>query len=142
MGEILSNALTWANGWIWSVGMLVLVCGAGLYFSIRYRFTQIRNFKDMVRNLVSNKASEDGISTFASFCTTMSARLGSGNIAGVATAVYMGGPGAVFWMWVTAILVSATTFTECTLGQLYKHRIDGQYRGGAYYIAEKAYNAK
>ena len=142
MGEMLNSALTWANGWIWSVGMLVLVCGSGLYFSIRYKFTQVRNFKDMVRNLVSNKASDDGISTFASFCTTMSARLGSGNIAGVATAVYMGGPGAVFWMWITAILVSATTFTECTLGQLYKHRIDNQYRGGAYYIAEKAYNAK
>lgn len=138
MGEIINNGLQWANGYIWGTAMLVLVVGSGLYFSIAYRFTQIRNFKDMVKNLVSNKSSEEGISTFASFCTTMSARLGSGNIAGVATAVYMGGPGAVFWMWITAILVSATTFTECTLGQLYKEKVDNQYRGGAYYIAEKA----
>ena len=138
-GNMLSTIISTLNSIIWSDAMIVVCLGAGLFFSIRYKFAQIRDFKDMLRNLISNKSSEDGISTFASFCTTMSARLGVGNIAGVATAVYMGGPGAIFWMWMTSFLIAATSYTECTLGQLYKIRIDGQYRGGAYYIAEKAF---
>lgn len=134
---MLGTIINMINSVIWSNAMIVVCLGAGLFFSIRYKFAQIRDFKDMLRNLFSNKNSNDGISTFASFCTTMSARLGVGNIAGVATAVYMGGPGAIFWMWMTSFLIAATSYTECTLGQLYKVRIDGQYRGGAYYIAEK-----
>lgn len=134
---MLNTIINAMNSIIWSDVMVVVCIGAGLFFSIRYKFAQVRDFKDMVRNLFSNKTSSDGISTFASFCTTMSARLGVGNIAGVATAVYMGGPGAIFWMCMTSFLIAATSYTECTLGQLYKVRVDGQYRGGAYYIAEK-----
>lgn len=136
--EIIGTVINFLNTYIWSTAMLVFVIGSSVYFSIRLRFTQVRNFGDMVHNVVSNKNSESGISTFASFCTTMAARVGVGNIAGVAVAIYTGGPGAVFWMWITAILLAATSFTECSLGQLYKVRIDGQYRGGAYYCAERA----
>lgn len=130
--------INYLNDYVWSSAMLVFVIGSSIYFSIRLRFTQVRNLKDMVRNLLSNKNSESGISTFSSFWTTMAARVGVGNIAGVAVAIYMGGPGAVFWMWVTAILLAAVSFTECSLGQLYKIRVDGEYRGGAYYCAENA----
>lgn len=134
--EYIKDLVDYLNGYVWSTAMLVFVIGSCIYFSIVLRFTQVRNLKDMVRNLVSNQSSESGISTFSSFWTTMAARVGVGNIAGVAVAIYMGGPGAVFWMWVTAILLAAISFTECSLGQLYKIRVDGQYRGGAYYCAE------
>ncbi len=134
--ENLGNIINLLNGYVWSPAMLVFVVVSGVYFSIRLRFTQVRNLRDMVRNLVSNQSSESGISTFSSFWTTMAARVGVGNIAGVAVAVYMGGPGTIFWMWVTSILLAAISFAECSLGQLYKLRVDGEYRGGAYYCAE------
>ncbi|XEQ99231.1 Amino-acid carrier protein AlsT [Sporomusa paucivorans] len=123
--EHITNAIFFLNDYVWSSAMLVFVVVSGVYFSIRLRLTQVRNLKDMVRNLVSNQSSESGISTFNSFWTTMAARVGVGNIAGVAVAVYMGGPGAIFWMWVTAILLAAISFAECSLGQLYKIRVDG-----------------
>lgn len=132
-----TDFINFLNGFIWHPAMLVFVLGTGLYFSIGLKFTQIRNFKVMYKNVISSKSSEEGISTFASFCTTMAARIGVGNIAGVATAIYMGGPGAVFWMWMTSLIISATSFVECMLGQTYKISIDGVYRGGAYYTAEK-----
>ena len=134
--ENLGTIINVLNGYVWSTAMLVFVVVSGVYFSIRLRFTQVRNLRDMVRNLVSNQSSESGISTFSSFWTTMAARVGVGNIAGVAVAVYMGGPGTIFWMWVTSILLAAISFAECSLGQLYKLRVDGEYRGGAYYCAE------
>lgn len=136
--EYIENLINFLNTYVWSTPMLVFVLGSSAYFSIRLKFTQVRNLKDMVRNLTSHQSSESGISTFSSFWTTMAARVGVGNIAGVSVAVYMGGPGAVFWMWVTAILLAAVSFTECSLGQLYKIRVDGEYRGGAYYCAENA----
>ncbi len=136
--ELLGRLIDFLNTYIWSTAMIVFVLGSSIYFSIRLRFTQLRNFKDMAKNVLSSKSSESGISTFSSFCTTMAARVGVGNIAGVAVAIYTGGPGAVFWMWVTAIFLAATSFTECSLGQLYKISVDGEYRGGAYYCAERA----
>lgn len=137
MDQKIADFVNFLNGFVWHPAMLVFVIGTAIYFSVGLRFTQIRNFKEMAKNLVSNKNSESGISTFASFSTTMAARIGVGNIAGVAVAIYMGGPGAVFWMWMTSLLISATSFVECMLGQTYKVRIDGEYRGGAYYTAEK-----
>lgn len=136
--EHIGDLINFLNDYVWSSAMLVFVIASSAYFSIRLRFTQVRNLKDMVRNLTSSQSSESGISTFSSFWTTMAARVGVGNIAGVAVAIYMGGPGAVFWMWVTAILLAAISFTECSMGQLYKIRVDGEYRGGAYYCAERA----
>lgn len=131
------NILNILNGYVWSNAMLVLILGASLYFTIGLRFTQVRNFKDMLHSVTRTKSSESGISTLASFWASMGSRVGIGNIAGVATAIYVGGPGALFWMWVTSIVDAATSFTEVSLSQLYKDRIDNEYRGGTPYYAFK-----
>jgi AGCS family alanine or glycine:cation symporter len=99
------------------------------------RFFQIRYFKRMVKLLFLGKASHSGISSFQAFVLALSGRVGTGNIAGVATAIALGGPGAVFWMWVIAFFGAGTAYIEASLGQIYKERIDGVYRGGpAFYI--------
>ena len=125
------------NGPIWGVGMLVLIVGSGLYLSIRLGFFQFVHFGDMWRRIFEKGDSKAGISAFASFCTTMAMRVGTGNVAGVAVAIYAGGPGALFWMILAGITNSAVCFTECTLSCLYKTKIDGEYRGGGPYCAER-----
>jgi AGCS family alanine or glycine:cation symporter len=137
MVNFLNSFVNWANGYIWGIGMLVLIAGAGIYFTIRLDFFQFVRFKDMWSRIIEKGDSESGISSFASFCTTMAMRIGTGNIAGVAVAIYMGGPGAMFWMILIGMTNSAVCFAECTLGQLYKIRVDGSYRGGGAYCAER-----
>lgn len=137
MLEALNSFVGWANGPIWGVGMLVLILGSGIYFTIRLGFFQFVRFKDMWSRILDKDDSDAGVSSFASFCTTMAMRVGTGNVAGVAVAIYAGGPGALFWMIVAGIFNSAVCFTECTLGVLYKTKIDGQYRGGGAYCAER-----
>ena len=126
MLEALNSFVGWANGPIWGVGMLVLILGSGIYFTIRLGFFQFVRFKDMWSRILDKDDSDAGVSSFASFCTTMAMRVGTGNVAGVAVAIYAGGPGALFWMIVAGIFYSAVCFTECTLGVLYKTKIDGQ----------------
>lgn len=133
----LASLVGFLNGWIWSKAMLVLVVGTGLFFSVRLGFFQLRHFGDMWGRILDKGSSASGISTFGSFCTTMAARIGTGNVAGVAVAIFLGGPGALFWMWVVGITNSALAFVECTLGQLYKIKIDGEYRGSGAYCAER-----
>ena len=135
--EAINNIVSMLNGPIWGVGMLVLIVGSGLYFTIRLGFFQFVHFKDMWSRIIDKSESESGISSFASFCTTMAMRVGTGNVAGVAVALYMGGPGALFWMIIAGMTNSAVCFTECTLSVLYKNRIDGQYRSGGAYCAER-----
>lgn len=137
MLDVVNNVVNWANGWIWSVGMLVLIVGSGLYLTIRLGAFQFVHFKDMWSRIIDKTDSESGISSFASFCTTMAMRVGTGNVAGVAVAIYAGGPGALFWMILAGMTNSAVCFAECTLSVLYKTRIDGQYRGGGAYCAER-----
>lgn len=123
------------NGLVWSNALIILALGSGLYFSVRTRFVQIRLIREMVRLLFSGRSSEKGVSSFQAFALAISGRVGTGNIAGVATAIAMGGPGALFWMWIIAFLGSASAYVEATLGQIYKQEMEGQYRGGpAYYI--------
>lgn len=123
------------SSWIWGMPFIILCLLTGLYFSIRTRFLQIRYIKDMVTMLFRNKASASGISSLQSFMLALSGRVGTGNIAGVATAIALGGPGAIFWMWVLAFFGAGTAYIEASLGQIYKEKIDGNYRGGpAYYI--------
>ncbi len=117
--------------------MLVLIVGSGLYFTIRLHGFQFVHFKDMWSRIIDKQDSDSGISAFGSFCTTMAMRVGTGNVAGVAVAIYMGGPGALFWMILAGMTNSAVCFAECTLSVLYKTRIDGQYRGGGAYCAER-----
>ncbi len=137
MLEAVNNVVNFLNGYIWGVGMLVLIVGSGLYFTIRMHGFQFVHFKDMWSRIIDKGDSESGISAFGSFCTTMAMRVGTGNVAGVAVAIYLGGPGALFWMILAGMTNSAVCFSECTLAVLYKTRIDGQYRGGGAYCAER-----
>src|SRR5690554_5140672 len=139
----LDQFLDTLNGLIWSKALIALCLGAGLYFSIRTRFMQLRSVPEMVRLLLSGKSSEAGVSSFQALAMSLSGRVGIGNIAGVATAIAFGGPGAVFWMWVMAFLGASTAFVESTLAQIYKEVDDqGRYRGGPAYYIEKAMGQK
>ncbi|WP_312338204.1 alanine/glycine:cation symporter family protein [Sphingobacterium sp.] len=120
---------------IWSDALVYLCLLSGIYFTIRFRLPQLTQIREMIRLLFNGNSSEKGISSFQAFSLAISGRVGTGNIAGVATAIAMGGPGAVFWMWVIAFLGSASAIVEATLGQMYKEVNDGEYRGGpAFYI--------
>ncbi len=130
------------NAWVWSPALIYLALGAGLLFSILTRFVQVRLFREMVSLLFASKSSEQGISSFQALAVSLSGRVGTGNIAGVAAAIGFGGPGAVFWMWVVAFLGAATAYIESTLGQIYKEEDEGQYRGGPAYYIEKAMGQK
>ena len=138
----MENIVNAVNGVVWSNWLVYLCLGAGVYFSIRTRFSQIRNLKEMVHLLFSGEKSEQGISSFQGFCTALAGRIGTGNIAGVATAIAWGGPGALFWMWVIAFLGAGSAFAESTLGQLYKEEHEGQYCGGPAYYIEKGFGQK
>ncbi|GAD90218.1 putative sodium/amino acid symporter [Vibrio halioticoli NBRC 102217] len=130
------------NGVIWSPFLIYLCLGVGLFYSILTRFVQIRHFFEMWRLLLSGKSSEKGISSFQALAVSLSGRVGTGNIAGVAAAIGFGGPGAVFWMWVVAFFGAATAYAESTLAQIYKEEDEGQFRGGPAYYIEKAMGQK
>ena len=126
------------NTALWSNPMLFLALGSGLLFTIVLGVPQIRMIPTMIKLLFNGKASDTGLSSFQAFTLAIAGRVGTGNIAGVATAICMGGPGALFWMWMIAIVGSATTFVECSLAQLHKKKVDGEYKGGwVYYIGDK-----
>ncbi|MEH8020817.1 alanine/glycine:cation symporter family protein [Rheinheimera metallidurans] len=129
-------------GYIWSTALVGLALGVGLYFTIITRGVQFRYFFEMIRLLRESKPSAEGISSFQAFCMALSGRIGVGNIAGVATAIAAGGPGAIFWMVVMGLLGGASAFIESTLAQVYKERADGQYRGGSPYYIEKGLKLK
>jgi alanine or glycine:cation symporter, AGCS family len=130
------------NAIVWSNALIILCLSTGVYFSIRTGFLQVRYFREMIRLLFRNTSSATGISSFQAFAVAIAGRVGTGNIAGVATAIAMGGPGAIFWMWMIAFLGSASAFIEATLGQIYKEVKDGQYRGGPAFYIEKGLGVK
>ncbi|MDH3749452.1 MAG: alanine:cation symporter family protein, partial [Gammaproteobacteria bacterium] len=130
------------NSYVWSPALVYLCLAAGLFFSILTRFVQVRLFKEMINLLFSSKESDRGISSFQALSVSLSGRVGTGNIAGVAAAIGFGGPGAVFWMWVVAFLGASTAYVESALGQIYKEEDEGQYRGGPAYYIEKAMGQK
>ena len=131
------------NGIIWSSALIYLCLGTGLYFSLRTRFLQVRHFGHMLKIMREGKSSEAGVSSFQALTMSLSGRVGTGNIAGVATAIAIGGPGAVFWMWTVAFLGASTAYIEATLAQIYKELDDnGSYRGGPAYYIEKAMGQK
>ena len=125
------------NDIVWNPGLVVLLLVAGLYFSVRTRLVQVRRFGLMLRSLFSKRKGADGISSFEAFCIALSGRVGTGNIVGVATAIALGGPGAVFWMWVVAFFGASTAFVESTLSQIYNFKHDSGYRGGPFSFIEK-----
>ncbi|HSQ89630.1 alanine/glycine:cation symporter family protein [Romboutsia sp.] len=125
------------NNVIWSNWLVYLCLGTGVYFSFRTGFSQVRHIKEMVKLLFTGEKSSEGISSFQALCTSLAGRIGTGNIAGVATAIAMGGPGALFWMWTIAFLGAGSAFAESALAQIYKEEDNGQYRGGPAYYIEK-----
>ena len=129
------------NGFIWGVPAMICIIGVGLLLSIRTGFIQVRRFKDAMKSTLGKlfqkkEAAEGAISPFQAVCTALAGTVGTGNIAGVAGAVAIGGPGAVFWMWCSAFLGMCTKFTEVTLALHYREKnADGEYVGGPmYYI--------
>ncbi len=129
------------NDALWGYVIIAALVGCGLWFTVRTRFVQFRMFGEMLRLLTDSsdrpKGHEKHISSFQAFAVSLASRVGTGNLAGVATAIAVGGPGAVFWMWVMALVGSATAFVESTLGQLFKrHHQDSFIGGPAYYIQQ------
>lgn len=121
---------------LYSYILIILLLGTGIYFSIRTRFVQFRLFLESIRVVTQPGSDENGLSSFQALMVSTASRVGTGNIAGISTAICLGGPGAVFWMWLTALLGSASAFIESTLAQIYKRRAEdgSSYGGPAYYI--------
>ena len=140
--DTVSNIVGIVNSFLWNYALLILLCGTGIYFTIRLKFVQIAKFKDGWNrtfgsiSLRGEAAGKEGMSSFQSLATAVAAQVGTGNLAGAATALIAGGPGAIFWMWLSAFFGMATIFVEASLGQQYKTVTEsGNAIGGpAYYI--------
>lgn len=137
------------SGFVWNKILILLLIGTGVFFTIVLKFIQVRKFGEGYKravkgaNLNGESAGADGMSSFQSLATAIAAQVGTGNLAGAATAIASGGPGAIFWMWVSAFFGMATVYAEAVLGQLYKKRVEGEIIGGpAYYISEGLGNNK
>ena len=116
--------LTWLNDFMYTYILIFLLVGCGLYYSIRTRFVQVRKIKDVL-SILKEKANSDGsdtkqVSSFQALMISTASRVGTGNIAGIATAIAAGGPGAVFWMWLMAVIGGSSALAESTLAQIYK----------------------
>ena len=142
--DALNTAITSVNDALWTYLLIGALIICGLYFTIRTRFVQFTLLGDMFRQLVDASPASGGkkhISSFQAFAVSVATRVGTGNLAGVATAIAVGGPGAVFWMWIIALVGSATAFVEATLAQLFKRPSDDSFIGGpAYYISRGMHN--
>ncbi|MGF9978156.1 alanine/glycine:cation symporter family protein [Viridibacillus arvi] len=136
--EWISNIVDETNNVLWTYILIVLLLGAGLYFTIGTKFVQFRMFGEMFRLIMEKKEKDEGVSAFQAFTISTASRVGTGNITGVALAIGVGGPGAIFWMWIIAIIGMATAFIESTLAQVYKVRDGNAFRGGPAYYMEKA----
>ncbi len=140
----LNMIITEVNDFLWTYILIAVLVGCGLWFTWRTRFVQFRMLKEMIRLLGDSSVKHPGhkhISSFQAFAVSVATRVGTGNLAGVATAIAIGGPGAVFWMWIIALIGSATAFVESTLAQLFKLRHKDSFIGGpAYYIQKGMHN--
>lgn len=144
--EILNNLVISINDFIWTYILIAMLITLGVYFTVKTKFVQFRYFKEMFRLLgdgTSRDAKKEGkVSSFQAFCISTASRVGTGNIAGIALAVVAGGPGAIFWMWLIALIGSASSFVEGTLAQIFKVRDGNTFRGGPAYYMEKGLNKK
>ena len=126
----------YVNSFLWDYALLILLLGTGIYFSFRLRFIQVRKFKEGMKALFGSfslngkKAGKEGMSSFQALTTAVAAQVGTGNIAGAATAIASGGAGAIFWMWVSAFFGMATIYAEAVLAQKYKAVKDKEVTGG------------
>jgi len=130
------------NGVLWGYILIFLLCGTGIYFTVVLKLVQVRKIKAIFRQAFGgikfgHKAGKEGMSSFQAMTTAMAAQVGTGNLAGAATAIVSGGPGAIFWMWLSAFFGMATIFAEAVLAQRYKQKVEGHMTGGpAYYISK------
>ncbi|MGL5123683.1 MAG: alanine/glycine:cation symporter family protein [Fusobacteriaceae bacterium] len=134
---------------IWNSVLIFLLLGTGIFYTIKLKFIQIRKFKEGFKRVISGAtltgeaAGAEGMSSYQSLATAIAAQVGTGNLAGAATAIAAGGPGAIFWMWLSAFFGMATVYSEAVLGQLFKRKVGGEMTGGpAYYISEGLGNTK
>lgn len=145
MQETLNNWVILLNDWIWTFLIIIPLIGAGLYFTFRTRFVQFRKIREMFRLLgegIAGSNSRNSVSSFQAFCVATASRVGTGNLAGVATAIALGGPGAVFWMWLIALIGSASAFVESTLAQIYKEKGEKSFIGGPAFYMKKGLKKK
>ncbi len=143
--DTLMQLVTKGNDFLWSFLLLVLLCGTGLYYTIRLRFIQVRKFGEGVRQVFGHfsmngeKHEKGEMTPFQSIATAIAAQVGTGNLAGAATALIGGGPGAIFWMWISAFLGMATIYGEAVLAQTYKTEVNGEVTGGPVYYIKAAF---
>lgn len=144
--EFLNKQILLVNDFIWTYILIAMLIVIGLYFTFRTKFVQFTNIKEMFRLLGEGNPSKDKskneVSSFQAFCIGTASRVGTGNLAGVASAIAIGGPGAVFWMWLIALIGSASAFIESTLAQIYKVKDGDSFRGGPAYYMEKGLKKK
>lgn len=148
--DILSNIVAKINSILWDNFLVFALVGTGIFFTFRLRFVQVRKFNQAFKQVFGGlfkknrdeKADEEGISSFQALATAVAAQVGTGNLVGVATAIISGGPGAIFWMWVSALFGMATIFAEAVLAQIYNEKVDGELTGGPAYYISKGLNSK
>lgn len=137
-----NDILTKLNDVMYSYVLIIMLVGTGIYFTIRTKGVQFRLLKDGIKSMLEKTDTDENgnkkVSSFQALMISTASRVGTGNIAGIATAIAAGGPGAVFWMWITALIGGASAFIESTLAQTYKVKQDGQFRGGPSYYMERA----
>lgn len=130
------------NDYVWSVGLVALILLVGLYYSFRMRFPQVRRLKSFVKASSKGTSATKGLNQAQSFIFTAARTVGVGNIAGMATGIHFGGPGAIFWLWILAIVGSPIAMIEGILAQTYKVEVNGEYRGGPAYYMSKGFKNK
>lgn len=148
-GLVVENFVTLMNTLLWDYALLFLLVATGIFFTVRLGFIQVRKFGEGMRRLFGNfslkgdKAGKEGMSSFQALTTAIAAQVGTGNIAGAATAIAAGGPGAIFWMWVSAFFGMSTIYAEAVLAQKFKTTdADGHVTGGPIYYIRAAFKGK
>lgn len=143
--DVITNLVAKGNSFLWSFLLIVLLCGTGIYYTIRLRFIQVRKFGEGWKlvfghlSLNGEKHEKGEMSPFQSIATAIAAQVGTGNLAGAATALLGGGPGAIFWMWVSAFFGMSTIYAEATLAQNFKTEVNGEVTGGPVYYIKAAF---
>ena len=144
--DFINDFILSINDFIWTYILIAMLIAIGVYFTFKTKFVQFTNFKEMFKLLGegtnSKEKSKGQVSSFQAFCIGTASRVGTGNLAGVASAIAIGGPGAVFWMWLIALIGSASAFIESTLAQIYKVKDGDSFRGGPAYYMEKGLKKK
>ena len=139
---MLNSMINFFNDILWGYVLILMLLFVGTYFTLKTKFVQIRYFGQMIKILGDSVGHKGGVSSFKAFCISTASRVGTGNLAGVAIAIASGGPGAIFWMWLIAIIGGASSFVESTLAQIYKVKDGEAFRGGPAYYMEKALNKR